>query len=477
MEFNNHVNELTTAEYIGIQIDDFEKSPQYKWMQDGKMYYRGENTKIAGRTMLRYENERQVVDLAKPNNRLKHAFLNLLVDDKINYLLSKPLTMDCENDGYLQSVKEILGRNFQRYLIKLGTDAAAKGMSWMHPYIDENGEFRIKMVNGEQVVPAWADDEHEDLANVVWFYPVEMWEGKAKTVVIKAEYWTADGVSYWVRDGRFSGGFILDAERYFDDDIQIDDKGELQQHFKVGSGAGAWGRVPFIAFKNNDYEMSDLQPIKSLIDDYDKTTSDLSNSIEDIKSTIFALRGYGGENFSEFLRDLSYYKVINLDDDGGLETYNPTINVETFKEHYDALRKDIYTFGQGVDKDNDRFGSAPSGTALKFMYSGLDLKCNKLESTFRQGFNKLMYFVNEYMKLTSQAVPAEPNINLIFNRDIAINESQTIADCQASVGLLSKETILARHPWVKDVPQELERLEAEAMENSVYELPDDTKIE
>ena len=115
MEFNNHVNELTTAEYIGIQIDDFEKSPQYKWMQDGKMYYRGENTKIAGRTMLRYENEMQVVDLAKPNNRLKHAFLNLLVDDKINYLLSKPLTMECEDDGYLQSVKEILSRNFQRY--------------------------------------------------------------------------------------------------------------------------------------------------------------------------------------------------------------------------------------------------------------------------------------------------------------------------------------------------------------------------
>ena len=30
MEFNNHVNELTTAEYIGIQIDDFEKSQNDK---------------------------------------------------------------------------------------------------------------------------------------------------------------------------------------------------------------------------------------------------------------------------------------------------------------------------------------------------------------------------------------------------------------------------------------------------------------
>ena len=35
-------------------------------------------------------------------------------------------------------------------------------------------------------------------------------------------------------------------------------------------------------------------------------------------------------------------------------------------------------FGQAVDFSSDKFGSAPSGVALEFLYTNLNLKADKL---------------------------------------------------------------------------------------------------
>lgn len=48
--------------------------------------------------------------------------------------------------------------------------------------------------------------------------------------------------------------------------------------------------------------------------------------------------------------------------------------------------------------------------------------------------------------------------------NILINESEAIANCSASVGILSDETIIGMHPWVDDPQQELERLKKQKEE-------------
>ena len=42
-----------------------------------------------------------------------------------------------------------------------------------------------------------------------------------------------------------------------------------------------------------------------------------------------------------------------------------------------------------------------------------------------------------------------------------VNESEVINDCRASVGIISQETIIANHPWVKDSKKELEQVQQE----------------
>lgn len=453
MVFNNSVDLLTTEEWLQIEVNEFLASPERKLMLTGEQYYKGEND-ILNRKMYRYENEEKVEDRTKTNNKLVHSFMHSLVDDKVNYLLTKPYTLSCKDDGYLKSVQDLLGKRFQKKLGRLGTESSNKGIAWLHPYINSKGEFKTMLIPSEQCIPIWKDNDHEDLDGLIRVYEVEMYEGKSKKYVTKVEYHRPDGVTYYVMS---ENTLILDAEMYLDVADNVDDE---VGHFEVNGEQQSWERVPFIPFKNNDFELPDLNFVKSLIDNYDLTRSDVANLLEDVKNIVYALRGYGGESLSDFMRDLAYYRAIILDDDGGLDKVETTINIEAAKAHFEQLKKDIFDFGQGVDKNSDKLGNSPSGIALKFIYSGLDLKCNGLEDWFKWSFEQLIYFVNKYFEVTGQGTSSE-EIEIVFNRDIAINESQAIEDCQNSEGIISARTIRENHPWVTDADEEEAQLEKE----------------
>ena len=454
MEFRNDINMLSREEIIKIEIDEFNASKQRELMLKGEKYYRVEND-ILGRKMYRYEDERPVLDETKANNRLAHGFMHNLVEDKINYLLRKPYTMTCEDETYLKQVQEVLGKRFQRRLAQLGTEASNKGIAWLQVYIDENGNFKTMLIPSEQVIPLWIDNGHEELQALIRYYQVEMYEGKEKKLITKIEFHIPDGVEYYEMDR--DGEVILDAEKY----LNTPSNGNLVSHFTVNNTPGSWERVPFIQWKNNDKELPDLQFVKTLIDAYDTARSDIANELEEIRNVIYALRGYGGESLSDFMRDLAYYRAVKLDEDGGLDTVKAEINIDAAQKHWETLRKDIFDFGQGVDEDKDKIGNAPSGIALRFLYAGLDLKCNALEDNFKWSFEQLLYFVNKYLEITKKGTPSDEEITIVFNRDIAVNESQVIIDCQNSKGIISDRTIIANHPWVEDIEEEMKQIEKE----------------
>lgn len=450
MKFNNSINILSTEELIKIYIDEFEASKERKLMTKGENYYKVEND-ILNRKMYRYENERPVEDETKANNRLAHGYMKTLVDDKINYLLLKPYTLTCDDEKYIEVVENVLGNRFQKRLSQLGIEASNKGIAWLHVFINSEGQFKMLKIPSEQIIPIWTDNDHEELQAIIRYYEVEVYEGKEKKYITKIEYWTHENVVYYVMQDNV---IILDAEMYLDENNSYDG------HFKINGTPSSWGRIPFIYFKNNDYELPDLQFIKTLIDGYDRTRSDVDNLLEEIKNIVYILKGYGGEDLSQFVRDLSYYYgiLIDADEAAGVDKIENNINIDAAKEHYNALKKDIFDFGQGVDKSSDKLGNNQSGIALKFIYSGLDLKCNALEGWFKWGFEELMRFINIYLEITKETV-SDKEVSIVFNRDIAINESQAITDCQNSKNIVSDKTIIANHPWVENVEDEIKQLE------------------
>lgn len=419
-------------------------------MVTGDKYYKVEND-INNRVIYRHTESGDIEDRTKANNKLAHGSARNLVDERTGYLSTKDYSLKCDDEQYIEKLKTVLGKYFQYTLSNLGVEASNKGIAWLMVYIDEQGKFKNMIITSEQCIPIWTDNTHTELQGMIRFYVQIVYEGRTKKNVTKVEYYTPEEVKY----------YVLDNYRLIPD-IEQNEGGPIL-HYKKGDEWKGWGKVPFIGFKNNRLEYPDIKFIKSLVDNYDRSRSDVANFIEELKNLIYVLRAYGGEDLAEFMHDLNYYRAIKIDDaeDGGVDTLNPTIDLEAAKTHFEQLKRDINEFGQGISKDLDKFGSAPSGIALRFLYSGLDLKCNYLEVEFKQVFEQLLYFINIYLAETSQGTYSDVDVDIVFNRDITINETETINNCVNSEGVISDETIIANHPWVKDVEEEISKVAAE----------------
>lgn len=447
-------NSLTDNKVLKL-IQDFEKSPERKLMITGEQYYCVDNDIKNRRLMKKMSDGNVVEETYKANNKLAHAKYKNQVDEKIAYLLSKPVTYQTDaedsDNSYVDKLKDILGKHFQYQLSSLGYEASNKGIAWLQVYIDSQGEFKTMVIPSEQCIPLWKDRTHTELDTMIRVYPTTVWEYDTKKTITNVEVWTEEGVTYYRLEGQL---LIADFDRN-------NDNGGPIAHYKSDDTWYSWGKVPFVPFKNNRIEKPDIKFVKSLVDGYDLSRSEAANYVEEVKNLIFVLKGYGGQDISKFMQQLNEDRAIPIDDaeDGGVDTLTPQMDITALREHYEQLKRDITEDGQSVSKDLDKFGNAPSGVALKFMYSGLDLKCNLMETEFKMGFEMLLYFVDLYLQITGQGAFENIEVELVFNRDITINESEIIQNCDNSKGMVSDETILSHHPYVSDVEDELERLD------------------
>ncbi len=452
-------NTLTDSRVVRL-ISDFNVSKTREWMLIGEKYYQVDND-ILAHTNARIVDGKTVNESYRANNQLAHAKYKSQVDEKIAYLLAKPFTYQCEdNQGewYKKLVMDILGKHFQHQFTKLGYEASNKGIGWLHIYVDEQGAFRTMVIPAEQCIPVWKDAEHTELETLIRVYAVDVWEYDIRKSVTNVEVWTADSVAYYRLDGKLL---------IWDDALNNDGDYGPVSHIKTTlDGWRSWGRIPFVPFKNNQIELPDIKFVKSLIDAYDSGRSEAANYVEDVKNLIFVLKGYGGADLDEFMTDLNRNRAIKIDDveDGGVDTLTPQMDITALKEHYEQLKRDIIEDGQAVNKDPDKYGNSPSGVALRFMYAGLDLKCNLMEAEFKLGFEQLLFFVDEYLKLTGKGDFSAIDLNIVFNRNMAINEAEQIQNCTNSRGTISDKTILAHHPYVEDVEGELELLKDQKQE-------------
>jgi len=452
-------NSLNDNKVIQL-INDFNSSKKRQWMLTGQRYYEVDND-IFKRKITRIVKGVVVEETYKANNKLAHSKYKNMVDEKVAYLLTRDYSLKCDDESYVEKVKDILGKHFQYQISGLGYESSNKGISWLQVYIDEQGKFKAMIIPSEQCIPLWKDNSHTELDSMIRVYETVEWEYDKKKTITNVEVWSSDGVTYYRLDEKL---LIADYNR------NNDDTNSPVAHYKKDDTWYAWGKVPFIFFKNNRIELPDIKFVKALADGYDLSRSEAANYVEEVKNLIFVLKGYGGEDISEFMRRLNEDRAIPIDDPGdgsGVDTLTPTMDITALREHYEQLKRDLIEDGQSINKDLDKFGSAPSGVALKFMYSGLDLKCNALETEFKMGFENLLYFIAIYLGETG--ISNNADVDIIFNRDMEINETEVITNCTNSKGTISDKTIIANHPWVSDVEAEEKALEEQNKANLPFQ--------
>lgn len=441
--------DVLTEGRIRTIINEFDRSEKKSWMLKGQQYYEVDNDILKSRIN---------AEDYKSDNRIAHAKYKEQVDEKVAYLLSKEMSYTCGNEDYLEKVKEILkSSNYFDEQYDVGYESSNKGIGWMMVYIDPEGKLKVKVIPSEQCIPVWQDSSHTELDYMIRRYNACVWRGDSRHIATNIEVWSPTDVKYYRLENRV---LVVDTVR------STDENGFNINHYEQ-NGQQSWGKVPFIPFKNNHCEMNDLKPIKGLVDEYDKSRSQSANYIDDLVNYIIKVYGYSTKEENKFLSQIKKHIIMIEGDkeDGDAEIITPQTSVSNFKEHADQVKRDLIEDGRSVNKDLDKFGSAPSGIALKFMYSGLELKANAMAREFKKSFRRLLYFINHYMSITNTSFK-EDEISIEFNVDMKTDETEVIQNCSSSKGLISDETIIANHPWAKE--DEYDKVKKQLQQNNPF---------
>lgn len=467
---------LTDNEFIIKEIKNFKASSKRIAMLNGEEYYCGKHDILnRKRTVIGANGDlEEVTNL--PNNRIVDNQYKKMVDQKNNYLLGQPLTVQCENEQYSKALKQIMNKKFLRLMKNIGEDSLNQGIGWMFVYYNEHGEFIFKKPHPYEIVPGWSDEEHTSLDYVIRFYNVIAYEGKEEKKVEKVEVYDDTGISFF----ELKDDFLKPVEPFHQNYFSIIGENGFEQGYN-------WSKIPLISFKYNNKEIPLIKMVKSLQDGLNLIESNFQNQMEeDARNTILVLVNYDGENLGEFRKNLATYgavKVRTVDGAGGdLKTLQVEVNAANYQAILELFKKAIIENAMGYDAKDDRLAGNPNQMNIQSMYSDIDLDANSMETEFQASFEELLWFVNCHLANTGQGDFEGEEVDIIFNRDILINEGEVIDNCSKSSGILSDKTVIANHPWVDDPQAEVDRLsEQEEKDLEQYgsafnpQLPPDAK--
>lgn len=437
----NSDNLDTLKSNIEQVLKNEESSERIALAKEGVDYYKNK-TAILNATQVYYDEDgNEQTDPTKANNKLRHSFYPLLVKQKVGYLVGKPMNFMCDDTKVFEYIKSVLGEKWDSTVQTLVTAASNKGEEWLYCYIDHEGKFDYVVCPMEQIVPLYDNTFKTRLMGIIRHYKVV---NLANEEVTHVEYWTLEKVMYFEDSG---GGleYVGDAP-----------------HFTVNEQGYSFGLLPFVQFKNNEDMTNDLSLVKDLIDNYDKVTSGLANDLDDIQQAIYVLKGYQGTDPVEFQKNLRFYRLIKVDEQGGVSKLEVNIPVTAKDSHLNRLEADIYRMGMGVDVSAEKLGNS-SGVALKFIYSLLDLKCDMVEIQFKKGIKHLLGLMSAWYGVINGTPFDRNTVKCTFNRSLIINTKEMITNVVNSNRLVSGKTMLANHPFVTDVDFELEQMMKEGI--------------
>ena len=383
------------------------------------------------------------------NNKLIDNQYRKLVDQKTNYTLGKPLTIATSDDTYLKLLNKVFDKKNHRKLRLLAQYAVDGGIAWLYPYYDENSNFKLAVFPSHEICAVWKDKAHTELDCALRYYPEEVFlpNGNVDTIY-HVDLYTTEGITHF---------------RYRNGTLALDENPHSDYMYVEGKGFN-WSRLPLIPFKYNAKEIPLIRNVKRLQDALNEVMSDFQNNMqEDPRSTILVLKNYDGTNIPEFRQNLATYGVIKVTTvdgvQGGVETLNVEVNAANYQAILMQLKRAIVENGRGFDAKEERMDGDPNQMNIQSMYTDIDLDVNAMETEFQAGFEELKWFIDQYLIHTGNPDYTDEEVTFVFNRDIFINEDSMIANCVASVGIISNKTLLARHPWVTNLERELSQLE------------------
>lgn len=405
--------------------------------------------------------EKQLNPIRNSIHRIPSKFYHILVTQKASYIFGKPVQFDLGNKEANEKIKEVLGGDFAKNCKELCINASNDYKAWLHTWIipaeeSESGQDEIEygIVDAKEIIDVWGNTLNKDLLAVLRSYIFTDVEGIEWDIY---EWWDKEFCYSYRKQVKEHLDKLkqFNRYRYFSTDINDWEETNVYKH--------GFNEVPFICFKNNNFEMNDLEGIKEKIDSFDETMSGFADDLEDIQEVIFILSGYGAEPPEDFLERVKQNKLVKISandqDKPNLDTLTINIPTEARKLNLDITRKSIFEEGMGVDTVAELYANT-SGEAMKYMYALLELKASHTEDEFRNSFNRLIKIICDFFRITYP----KDGVKQIWERNRINNDSELVNNSKACLGVTSKRTALKINPYVEDIDEELEQIKKEEQE-------------
>ncbi len=215
--------------------------------------------------------------------------------------------------------------------------------------------------------------------------------------------------------------------------------------------------VPFIQFKNNVEEKSDIEVLIPLQIDYDITLADESNDLRQNASAYMVTKGYQVSN--DTILKTKEYGVFQLDDkDASVEYLVKPSYENPIQQHLDNLQKAIHTTGKDIDMTDEQFGGNLSGVAIKFKLMALENKAYMKEKKITSGLRSMWKALFQAIKLETGKEYDYLGVTAEFSRNLPVNMVEQAQILQSLLQTVDTMTALEMSKIIKDPQMVYDRI-------------------
>ena len=380
-------------------------------------------------------------DHTRSNIKIAHPFFTELVDQEIQYLLSNRDRIVTAEDAELQKEMDRYFNENDRFRAELAdacTDAVVCGWGWLYAYVDTDGRLSFQCADSLSVTEADGQYTSDGRDYVLYRYL----QRKDIYGHIVYKIMVMDDNQTWMYTQVDSGTITLDASTA--DAPNPRPHVLYKKHNSDDTYFEGLGFLPWFRIDNNREQVSGLQPIKALIDDYDLMSCGLSNNLQDASEYLVVVSGFPGTDMTELMQNLKTKKVIGTADGGGVEMKTVTVPYEARKVKLELDKENIYQFGMGFDASQVGDGNV-TNVVIKSRYALLDIKCDKLETHLRQTMGGILDVVLERINQERGTAYTRADVKMDFTRSCITNESDnaTIESTEATTAQTKINTLLA----------------------------------
>lgn len=454
------------GQYLHTGYLDFAASAPVRYAEVANKYYDGENDILGTRIMYINNEGDPVEDTTATNTRIAHGFFPELVDQKVQYILGDEgveVHPTEEDDTKLEELlDEYFTDDWQLTMQELIEGASVKGFEGLFARTTTDDSLRFQIADALHLVPIF--DEYGKLVRILRFYNERRYSSeKQKTVIVRhCDAWDSTEVAHYIQeDEGNTTSYYLDPTVAINPAPHIIAQAENPDYIEGESDESerwlplgrSYDAFPFHILNNNRRGVSDLSPIKDIIDDYDLMNCFMSNNLQDMTEAFYVIRGAENEPLDKIKQNIKSRKAVKVRDvDGaGVDVHTYNIPVEGRSKKMELDEVNIYRAGMGFNSQQLGDGNI-TNVVIQSRYTLLNMKAAKLITRLKACLKWQAELVVADINRKNGTAYVASDICFDIEPKAIINESALILDkkTEAETEQLKVQTVLQIAPRIGD---------------------------